>query len=653
MNKIFTTLLLGVLAFAGNAQTSSQPTPGVMPFGKVDVADLEMKTCDFEKDANAEVLFAKGNVYFDQQFNIIMEVHKRVKIFNDNGMKEAEIHIPFQGGNRLEFITGLQAQTINLVNGKPEIIKLDKKLIYTKTIDKLRNEIAFTFPNVKAGSIIEYKYSWNTVSYSNFPDWFFQQKIPVRYSEFDTSIPEYFTYRTQSRVYEPLVKNESKTESVTGYTLDVRNRAMANVHSLPDEAYMSSYADNVQCLIFQLSNITAPSAGVFKSYSDTWGKVGGILIEDSDFGGQLKRKLKDEELILTKAAVLKTDVEKIAYIFGEVKNTMKWDGVDRWYTVDGTAKAWERKSGNSAEVNIILYHLLKQAGIEVYPMVVSTREHGKVVPYYTSLSQFNKAVAYVPLANGKMYVLDATNKYNSFNDIPADLLNSSGLFIDKSKDVYDMVFLKNDKPVNQTVFVTADIKPDGKIQGVASVRSAAYHRKNAVEKYKTDGEKKYIEALQDGDNGLKITAVKMENIDVDSLPLLQNIDFSLELAGSDETYIMLNPNLFASLKNNPFLAEQRLTDVEFGYNRSFVIGGRYTMPAGYKIDAMPKNGGITMPDKSISFNRIVGEQDGKISVRYTIEFRKPIYSKDDYPDFREFVKVLYQMLNEQIILKKG
>lgn len=474
MNKIFTTLLLGTLTFAGIAHPPSQTIPGIMPFGKVDIADLEMKTCDFEKDANAEVLFAKGKVFFDQQFNIIMEVHKRVKIFNDNGMKEAEIHIPFQGGNRLEFITGLQAQTINLVDGKPEIIKLDKKLIYTKTIDKLRNELAFTLPNVKAGSIIEYKYTWNTILYSNFPDWFFQEKIPVRYSEFDTSIPEYFTYRTQSRIYEPLVKNESKTESSTGYTLDVRNRAMANIHSLPDEAYMSSYADNVQCLIFQLSNITAPSAGVFKSYSDTWGKVGGILIEDSDFGGQLKRKLKDEELILTKAAALKTDVEKIAYIFGEVKNTMKWDGVDRWYTVDGTAKAWERKSGNSAEINIILYHLLKQAGIEVYPMVVSTREHGKVVPYYTSLSQFNKAVAYVPLANDKMYVLDATNKYNSFNDIPADLLNSSGLFIDKSKDVYDMVFLKNDKPVNQTIFVTADIKPDGKIQGVASVKSAAY-----------------------------------------------------------------------------------------------------------------------------------------------------------------------------------
>jgi hypothetical protein len=247
MNKIFTTLLLGALAFAGVAQTSAQTVPGVQPFGKIDVADLEMKACDFEKDANAEVLFEKGKVYFDQQFNIIMEVHTRVKIFNDKGMKEAEIHIPFQGGNRLEYITGLQAQTINLVDGKPEIIKLDKKLIYTKTIDKLKNEIAFTFPNVKAGSIIEYKYTWNTISYSNFPDWYFQQKIPVRYSEFDTSIPEYFTYRTQSRVYDPLVKNESKTESETGYSVDIRERAMANVHSLPDEAYMSSYADNLQC----------------------------------------------------------------------------------------------------------------------------------------------------------------------------------------------------------------------------------------------------------------------------------------------------------------------------------------------------------------------------------------------------------------------
>nr|WP_294790518.1 DUF3857 domain-containing protein [uncultured Mucilaginibacter sp.] len=652
MNKIFTTLLLGALAFAGKAQTTAQNLPAVMPFGKVEVADLEMKACDFEKDANAEVLFDKASVYFDQQFNIMLQRHKRIKIFNENGLKEAEVRIPFSGGNRLEYITGLQAQTINMVNGKPEIIKLDKSQIYTKTIDKVRSEIAFTFSNVKAGSIIEYKYTWNTISYSNFPDWAFQEKIPVRYSEYSTKVPEYFTYGTQTRVYEPFVKDISKDESETGYNVEVRERAMANVHSLPDEPYMSSYADNRQCLLFHLTNITAHSAGIFKSFSDTWAKVGGILAEDEDFGSQLRKKLKGEEIILANAAKLKTSDEKIAYIFNEVKNTMKWDGIDRWYTTQSTPNAWEKKTGNSAEINLILYHLLKQAGVKAYPMVVSTREHGKVRPFYTSLSQFNRAVAYIPMEN-KEYVLDATGKYNVFNEIPAELLNSSGLYIDKSENVFDIVSINNEKPVSQTVFITAQIKPEGKIEGTASIRSGGYNRTAAVTRYKTDGEQKYIDYLRNDDNNIKVASLKLDNLDTDTLPLLHTVNFSAQLAGSDESYIYLNPNLFSLLKKNPFLAETRLTDIEFGYTRTFSIGGRYTLPAGFKVDAMPKSGKVVMPDKSVVLTRIVGEQDGVLSVRYVVEFNNAIYLKKDYPDFRAFVKVLYEMLNEPIILKKA
>lgn len=652
MNKILTTLFLSALVLTVCAQSTTPTVPGVMAYGKVDIADLELKACEFEKDANAEVLFDKGDLYFDQQFNVIVQRHKRIKIFNENGMKEAEIRIPYQGGDRLEYITSLQAQTINLVNGKPEIVKLDKSQIFTKSIDRVRNEIAFTFPNVKAGSIIEYKYSWNTVSYANFPAWFFQQKIPVRYSEYDTAIPEYFTYRTQVRTYEPFVKNVSKQESQTGYNIDKNERAMANIHSLPDEPYMSSYADNYQCLIFQLTNITSHQAGVYKSYSDSWSKVGGILSDDEDFGKQLRKKIKGEEVILANAAKLKGD-EKVAYIFNEVKNTMKWDGVDRWYTTQGTPTAWEKKTGNSAEINIILYHLLKQAGVEVYPMVVSTREHGKVRPNHTSLSQFNRAVVYMPISKDKEYILDATGKYNVFNETPAELLNSSGLYIDKAKEQYDIISLTKDNAVSQTVFVTAEIKPNGKLEGVTSIRSPSYHRVKAVERYKTDGEKKYIDFLRDDDNGIKINSLKLENLDVDTLPLLHTINFTADLAGSDDTYIYLNPNLFSSLKKNPFLAENRLTDIEFGYNRTFSIGGRYTMPAGFKVDAMPKSSKIIMPDKSISLSRIVGEQDGVISVRYIVDFSSGFYGKEKYPDFREFVKVLYEMLNEQIILKKA
>jgi len=658
MNKIFTLLLLGAVATTANAQT----IPSAQPFGKVDQADLELKACDFEKDANAEVLFNTASQYYDQDINYISEeIHKRIKIFNDNGKKEADIHIPYFSGNRLEYITNIQAETINLVDGKIEITKLDKKLIYTKSIDKNHSEITFSFPNVKPGSIIEYKYKWNTIAFYNIPDWDFQDKIPVRYNELATEIPDVYYFRAQSNIYQPLVKHTTKSEGrsladgtvMIPYNIDKETRALANIHSLPDEPFMSSYADNIESINFQLTSVKSINSGFSRSYSENWAKVGGILADDEDFGGQLKRSLNKEEEIINKAKALKTDDEKIAYIFNQVKNNMKWNGRDDWYTIDGTYRAWENKTGNSAEVNLIMYHLLKKSGISAYPMVVSTRKHGKVRPYRTSLDQFNRAVVYVPVDSTKRYVLDATGKYNMYNETPEELLNSSGLYIDKSEKIYDMIYIRKDQPVRQVVLISADIKPGGKLDGTAEISSGSYDRIDAIQRYKTDGEKKYIEYIQNKDNNLKISSVKFDNMEVDTLPLTQKLSFNLDLAGSDENYIYLNPNIFTPLKTNPFLSENRMTDVDFGYMQSYSINGVYKIPAGYKTDAMPKSVTIVMPDKSVSFKRFVGEQDGSIIVRYSINYNKPNYSKEDYPDFHEFFKKMHEMLNEQIILKKS
>jgi hypothetical protein len=123
MNKIFTLLLLCVTTLAGAQQTGAVDEP----YGKIDKSDLEMTSCDFEKDANAEVLIRKADLYFDPMFNVVMEYHDRIKIFNDNGKGDANVKLEYFSIEGYEFITGLQAETINLVDGKVEITKLDKK----------------------------------------------------------------------------------------------------------------------------------------------------------------------------------------------------------------------------------------------------------------------------------------------------------------------------------------------------------------------------------------------------------------------------------------------------------------------------------------------------------------------------------------------
>ncbi len=628
-------------------------------FGKVDMADLQLKECDFEKDANAMVLFDKGDVYFDQDFTIIMERHKRIKIFNDKGKDAANIRIPYYGGNRAEYITDIQVETINDNNGKPEITKLERKLIYTETIDKFRNAIVFAFPNVKAGSIIEYKYRYQNLATLHLPDWYFQSYIPVKYSEIATEIPEELYYRNQTRVHQQYIKNTSESLSRTlggGATARPTNfekqiHALNNIPSLQDEPYMSSRNDNLQSILFHLTTIK-PIGGFVRSV-DTWAKIGGIVIDDEDFGGQLKRKLKGEEAIIEKAKTLKSDDEKIAYVFNEVKNRMKWNDDDEWYTNDGTVKAWEKQSGSSAEINLALFHLLKQIGLNAYPMILSTRDHGKVNYAYPFLYQFNRAVAYIPVDSAKYYILDATNKYNVYNETPSELLNSYGLFIDKGKKIYNLLFIEKKEPARQVIMVNAEIKPDSKMIGTAVINNTSYYKIQNVKLYKKDGEEKYKNHLKDDDNNITISSLKMENMDVDSLPLTQKLDFQLTLTGSDGGYIYFSPNLFTSLRSNPLLNETRATDIDFSYRSNYSINGAFKIPLGFKTEALPKSITLMMPDKSISFKRLVGEEDGVIHVSYMIKYNKVIYFKEDYPQLHEFYKKMHEMLNEQIVLKKA
>ncbi|HEY8783175.1 MAG TPA: DUF3857 domain-containing protein [Mucilaginibacter sp.] len=670
MNKFFTLLLAVAFAPAVKAQT---PVTQDQPYGKIDTADLKMTSCDFEKDANAEVLLDISNIYYSEDLNaIVNEVHRRIKIFNSNGNSAADIRISYISYHKNENVTSIEAETINLVDGKPEITKIDKKQIYNVAVDQQRNDITFTLPNIKPGCIIEFKYKSTTLYNASIPTFYFQETIPVRYSEIKTAIPDLFYFRPQLRIYQALAKHTTsvdvQTLKVTSHTYRAagsdqqsdtynyndRNEVwgMANIPSLRSDAYISSFADNAQRLSLDLVSYKPIGGLNTTNIAGTWARVGGDLADDEDFGSQLNRSLNDEDMIIGKAALLKSNDEKIAFVFNEVKNAMKWDGKDRWHTVDGTHKAWENKSGNSTEINLCLYHLLKQLKIEAYPMVVSTRANGRPDPWRTSIWQFNRAVVYVPVDSTKQYILDATGKYNLYNETPPELLNSFGLWINKSKKTYDTVSINKALPVRQVVLINAEIKPGGKLEGTAQINSASYDRVNAIERYKRDGEEKYKNYLRNDDNNIKISSLKFENMEVDSLPLTQNIAFNLDLAGSDENYIYLNPNLFTPLKTNPFLSESRLTDIYFGYLRNYSINSVYKLPAGYKVDALPKSVNMIMPDKSISFKRIVAEQDGSVLVHFIINYTRTAFNASEYPGIHDFYKKMYEMLNEQIVLKK-
>jgi len=643
INYIFTLMLCAIICNAAKAQDKAAIVPGPKPYGVIDTTDLKLKSCDFEKDASAEILFDVAEVKVDYLGNVTLLRHIRLKIFNEKGEDEANAKIKYL--NRFDHVADFKAETINL-NGKAiTYTPVDDNLFYKQKIDKNVKALDFTFPNVKPGSVIEVQYKLKLIYH--IPDWSFQEDIPTRYSEISIEIPKDKYVEIVPKVNQPFFKDiDTNVAFNEGYVNRHIVKALTNISSSIQEPYMAPEYNNSQSLLFN---------------PEVWYAVCHALEDNAHFGEQLNDTLTGEKGILAKVKAIKLSKAdsvtnkniKIDSIFNIVKNRMAWDNTNRFFTVDGTQKAWDKKTGNSTEINLILYHLLTQAGIEAYPMLVSTPGYGSVNPNDPNIFQFNKTIVYIRIDSLTHYMLDATDKYNTYNHIPFDVLGTYGFAISPKDNGNCTLLIQSTEPAQQYVYINADIKSTGQLSGTADITDGTYQKADNINLYKGLGEKEYIDQLRGNDNNLAISSLKMEDMDDDTLPLTQHLDFTLALTASDENYIYFNPNLFTSFGTNPFLTEKRYSNINFKYTANYIIYGVYKIPPGYKIENLPKNEVLRAEDKSMSFKRIVGEQDGSVFVRYTINRNRSYYKKEEYPALYKFYKQMFEMLNEQIVLKKS
>lgn len=600
------------------------------------------------------ILFDKAEI-FAHIDSIVIKRHKRIKLFKDYDKDIANIRLSYYSYHGFEAISLIEAHTIRLENNKIIITPIEPKLIYNQVVDKNQKAIIFTFQDVQPGCIIEYSYKWKSISPANFPTWFFQNRIPTRYSELNVSVSSNLSYNKLNKGQQ---KFNIDTNEVIEFEKGEKGRkfywAKSNLHSFVTEPFVAPGNMNFQYVMFQLRSVNFSGSYTQYASNDTWFKISRTLALDDDFGGQLNANLANQDTLLEHVSAFNTNDDKIAYLFDAVKKNMKWTGDDRWYTDAGVHKAWNKKLGNSTEINLILYNLLTKAHIKAFPMAVSTRDNGTISPHYASLGQINKAVVYIPVDSTKYYVLDASNKYNVYNNVPIELLNTYGVSIEKTWPLINchLIFLKNELPAQQIIFVSGEIKPDSKVSGVATISNYSYIRASHQEQYDKVGESKYTDILRGDDNKIRITELGFENMKTDTLPLIEKFNFNVDMASSDDKYIYFKPNLFSSFKSNPFLSEQRQSDIDFGNCSTYNILGRYKLPVNYTIESVPLGTILRTEDKSIIFTRNTNIENGFFQVKYKISFTRSIFKAEEYIALRDFYKKMFELLNEPIVLKR-
>lgn len=648
-------VLIHVITAAGAQKT-------IPAYGTIDKQDMMMKDCDYDKGASAEKLIDWGNTYYEHgdagrdAFKTVFERRTRIKILKEQGLSLANVKIPFYSSEDEERIIHLNACTYNLdSNGNIILATVAKNSIYSKRLNKKYSEIIIAFPDVKIGSVIEYQYTMERQTMGHLRDWFFQERIPVRYSEYQLVIPQTFRFSVQPSVIDPMEQKRKVIDEVLtseqGTPLKVKsiktNYIMRNLPGIKDEPYMGAVKDYMQRLEFQLKQIDYGN-NYITDLRFKWSDIIKELLEDEDFGVPLETEVINAASFIEVAKSIADTESRIRYIYLNLRKMMMWNETEGIYCDRNINKAWDTKEGNTATINLLLVKLLNDAGIKTYPVLMSTRDNGLVTPYYPFINQFNTVMAYVQL-NKKYFVLDATDKISDYRLVPEVIVNTKGFIIDGEEGQWKDIAAGRYK-YKLMAAVHGEIDAAGIMKGDGLVNCSDYARRPRCESWLKNKEQFKEEYFAKPYPALKIEDLTVNNADVDSLPLEQKVKFSTTL-NSSGNYKYFTVSLFSDLDKNPFVADERIADIDFGVLQDYTMFGNYTIPEDYVFDVLPENISMIMPDTSIVFSRSMQADENSVSVKMSLEFKRTNYPAYYYPEIKEFYKKLFAKLNEQIVIK--
>lgn len=624
----------------------AQEKKSKITFGTVTKEELLNNTCEFDKDAEAMVLYENAKMYLDisgPQLYTELQVHTRIKILKDNGLKRADIKLNYRHARNDQAISGVTASTYNL-DGAGNVVasKLDKKLIYGKKISAKYSQETFTLPDVKVGSVIEYKY---TLRGFNSRSWVLQKNIPVKETHYEVDFPGMIELHTQSFCAYPLKKKDASTALRT-----IVKYEMEDLPAIKDEEYVTSrqdYVERIECWAMAYKGVDGRRIPLVKS----WKAVAQSLLDDEEFGMQLKKDIPRTADLDAALSAVSDPFQKMTIIHNYVRRNMKWDGTENYWPQSGVKSAWKDKAGTSAEINLILINLLRDAGLKVAPIMVSTHDNGRISMLFPDMDQFNKVMAYVEIGE-KQYVLDGTDQFTQSGVIPRDVMATDGMVLDAANAMnFKIVQLWDDSHVDKNVVVLqATIDDAGGMKGHATITSRDYGRTKRAPRL-SNKEEFITQFISKGQNEYAIESLRLKNEQVDSLPLIQDFDFNGTVKGSGD-YSYFSINMFSGMGANPFIADERVADVFFGTNQSYQIVTSIRIPEGFTFEELPKNTKLTLPDASLTITRMMAAQGNILSTRVTVEYKRPFYSPEEYGDLKEFYKKMYSLLDEQVVIKK-
>ncbi|MEQ9221869.1 MAG: hypothetical protein RLO17_27680 [Cyclobacteriaceae bacterium] len=638
-------------------------------YGKISQEELKMESCDFYPEAESMIIgkFADINFHYmnDKGFQYKYDVTVRKKIFKVAGKEEANISIriyePAVGSSKEE-LTQVKGFTYNLVDGKEVKTKLTNDEEYKTRLNDYWVEVSFALPDVREGSVIEYSYSKKSDFISNLDTWYFQEDIPVAYSDIHLVLPEYYYYQiNQVGNYFPLERFEENFEEKftitsrglpTGdnpnpkYTSTLTSISKKlqyigkNIPPVIEEPFMNNKPNLPARLEFQLMTIQYPNS-TLKHMAGSYDKLNATLLDRESFGKSLRKgnyaKEKIEELAGSPQLV---QAQELYYW---LKKNVSWNELYSISSDNVGRKTLSDKEGSVSDINLSLVAAYREAGIQSNPIILSTRGHGIVHPAYPNYQDFNYVIASVTI-DDQLYLCDAASDM-PFGILPYRCLNGNGWMVSETGGQW--VNLKENASTTSSVNCDMSVAED-KIHTKVNVEHRDYSSMNTFSKYKRVGEEEYTSDL-----AKSFDEWEFSNFTLNTSKFIDTTKFEFEISREldDPGIIYLQPITYGTIMENPFVREERISPVDFPYKNRNVVIAKIEVPENY-VAELPQTAIVKLPEGAGRFTYSASQLGSTITILSNFELSKQDFSPDEYGYLRQFYQMAADKNNEVVVLKK-
>lgn len=653
-------------------------------FGKVKLEDFDVKSPLIDSSTNAVIVSDVGFSEFvananEGNFSLLFKQNKRIKIINKKGFDAATVIIPlYVSDSKEERLQDLDAFTYNVENGKVVSTKVDKASIFTERKNKNWIFKKFTFPALKEGSIIEYACEIKSDFFFNLRDWQFQDEYPTLWSQYETSIPEFYRFVIMSQGYQPYaVKKTDRSQtsftfhervsnnqgsgfsSTAGNTsletfkldgaVDYSTWIMKDVPGLKEEPFTTTERNAIAKIEFQLQQIAFPHS-MPRDVMSSWGKISEGMMAEEQFGALITRPnnwLDDDVAGIVKGAL--SNAEKTRKLYEYVRDNFTCTDYNRYMVTTSLKDVMKNKSGSVADLNMLLIAMLRTQSIAADPVLLSTRQHGYVNEIYPLMDKYNYVI--VQVADGSsVYYLDASSPRLGFNKLPGRVYNGQARVITKQEAL--PVYFSADS-LNETNLTSVFIQSDDKSVSGSITSTLGYITslaiRDAIAKEGMDELKKQVK--QDFTDDVELESLQVDSLKKLDMPVALKYDVKINGFG-DADVVYFNPMLGEAIKKNPFVAAERFYPVEMPYIKNDIYTLSMDIPKGYKVDELPQSARIKLNEDEGMFEYLISADESAIQMRCRLMLNKTFFPNEDYQTLRDFYAYVVKKEAEQIVFKK-